>query len=536
MKSNLLRLTKIELAKFLSSFHSRRKLSHAPITYVALVILALFLALSFLYSWLLLIPFIQSESDPSPVLGLFAGIASTFIFMSTMSQARGIYIGEDYDLLSAMPIRKRDIVGAKIVSLYAVEWIFSAIIMIPHAVMLAALAHNVTLSLIALLLAFALPIVPIAIAVFISLLVTMATARFKSANTVFAVVYAVLIIGLSAMIMIMNNLKKDQAVTGFTSIGNALKWVNPSYFLVELALTQNNLYLLAFVGVNVVVIVATVLFLALLYDRLHDIVSSVSMKKRYVRKTLKTRSQSKVLLGLEFRRLFNSRFYFVNAIMGSIMGIMGSTVFLISMNNALNSASAEAQVSMKLLIVPIYITIVALIFGMGSPTAMSINIEGKTFWLSKSLPVDYRRYLHAKLRFAWTLTVPASLIASTICVIFRHENPWDIVFVYVLPLLFVLLSSLIGLIVALRHPKLKWNSEAEAVKNSASVVISLFVNMGITLILGPILIVLPLVLDRFQLGFLGYIVVAAGFIIAIIPCAIYLHRNFAKKIQAIEEL
>lgn len=536
MKSNLLLLTKIELAKFLSSFHSKRKLSHAPIAYAALLLLTLFLALSFLYSWLLLLPFVKSEADPSPVLALFAGIASTFIFMSTMSQARGIYIGEDYDLLSAMPIRKRDIVASKILSLYAVEWIFSAIIMIPLSVMFLAYAHNVPLCLIALLLAFALPIVPAAIAIFASLLVTMATSRFKSANTVFAIVYAILIVGLSAMIMVMNNLKQDQAVTGFTSIGNALKWINPSYFFIELALAQNYLYLLAFVGVNFLVIVGSVLFLALFYDKLHDIVSSVSMKKHYVRKELKTRSQGKVLLGLEFRRLFNSRFYFVNTIMAGIMGIMGSTVFLISMNNALATASADAQVSMKLAITPIFITILALIFGMGNPTATSINIEGKTFWLSKSLPVDYRRYLHAKLRFAWILTLPAALIASTICVIFRHDNPWDIVFLYVLPILFLLLSSLIGLIVAIHHPKLKWNSESEAVKNSASAVISLFINMGITLVLGPVLIVPPLVLDQFHLGFLGYLIALAGLILAIIPCAIYLRRNFAKKIQAIEEL
>ena len=536
MRTNLFLLTKIELAKFVSSFHSKRKLSHAPIAYAALLILALFLALSFLYSWLLLLPFVQSETDPGPVLAFFAGTASMFIFMSTMTQARGIYIGEDYDLLSAMPIRKRDIVASKILSLYAVEWLFSAIIMIPHSVMLIAFAHNVPLCLIALLLAFALPIVPAAIAIFVSLFVTMATSKFKSANTVFAIVYAILIVGLSAMIMVMNNLKQDQAVSGFTSIGNVLKWINPSYFFVELALTQNYLYLLAFVGINLLVILASVLFLALLYDKLHDIVSSVSMKKNYVRKELKTRSQGKVLLGLEFRRLFNSRFYFVTAIMGGIMGIMGSTVFLISMNNALSSAPAEAQAAMKAAIVPIFITILALIFGMGNPAATSINIEGKTFWLSKSLPVDYRRYLHAKLRFAWILTVPAALIASTICVIFRHDNPWDIVFLYVLPLLLVLLSSLIGLIVAIHHPKLKWNSEAEAVKNSASAVISLLINMGMTLVLGPILIVPPLVLDRFGLGFLGYLIALAGLILAIIPCAVYLHRNFAKKIQAIEEL
>ena len=535
MNNNLLTLVKIEILKFFSSFNTKgKKARKSPFLYVAMVILLFCIGMSFGYSFLIISPYTKSGVDPSPAITLFAGVASTFVFMTSLSQARSIYIGDDYDLLCSLPIKKRDIVASKILTLYIIELGFSCLVMIPHGIVMIILAHNISCFLIALLLAFTLPMVPIAFALLLSLFVTMATARFKSANLVFVVLYTLMVVALSMTGVIINNLKPAQAVSGFSSIGNVIKWINPSYIFVEYSLEGNKLWLLLYVGITLIIALLSILFIVIFFDKLHDIVSSISMKTKYVRKDLKNKTEGKVLLTLEFKRLINSKIYFVNTLMGGIMTILGSTVFLIMFSQAKNNASQEALPSMNLLFIPIFILISCLIINISSPTTGSINIEGKNFWLTKSLPTDYKVYLRIKLIFAWILTIPAVLIASTIAVIFHHESAWEIIFTYLIPLIYTIFGSLVGMVVAIHHPKLKWQNETEAVKNSITVLISFLINFGFTMILSALLIVLPLLLP--SIPYLGELIALVLIVIATIPLYIYLHKNFAKKIEEIEDL
>lgn len=531
MKSNLLSLITIEFQKFLSSFRGKKRASRTPTLYFAGLMALLLVAISCGYSYLIINPYVKFGLDTTSAVTFFVGIVSMLIFMSTMSQVRGIYIGEDYDVLSAMPIKKRDIVASKIIALYAVELSFSLLILIPHGVMQIILANNLSCFFISLLLAFTLPIVPLAMAVLISFIITVSTARFKGANYIFTGLYSIVIIGIVAISMFVNN-AKDEAANSFNSIGGILKWINPSYILVENAIIAEKIYFLYYALINVVVAILSIVFLAVFFDRLHDIVSSVSMKEKYVRKDLKVKNPERILLGLEFKRLVNSKFYFVNTIMGSIMCIMGSIVFIVSFGSAKNSAPIESQGAMELLALPIFIACAVFIVGLVNPTTGSINIEGKNFWLTKTLPVDYKKYMRNKLIFAFVLTIPAVLIASIVAVCFFHDDIVGIIFAFILPISYVVLNSLIGLIVAIRHPKLKWSNEAEAVKNSASVFISLLIHFGLAVVLSAGMIVLAIFVP--SLGFLSYVVPTSAVIIGIILCYLYLNKNFSRIVSEME--
>ena len=536
MNSHLSSLLKIELQKFLAGFKgNKKKVSKTPLFYVFLLIFFFGMLMSAGYTFILTIPFTSLNVDPSPAISMFAGITSLLIFMTTMSQARSIYIGEDYDLLSTLPIRKRDIVASKIISIYVVEFLFSFTLMVPHGIVLLLVTHEVSLFLIAILLAFTLPIVPIALSALLSLLITILTAKFKSANLVFAILYTLVIVAISAMGMIVNNMHKEQAVNSFTSIGNVIKWINPSYYFVELALSTNKLFILLYVGINIVVAILSILLIASTFDRLHEIVSSISMKGKYVRKELKNKSETRLLLSLEFKRLTNSKFYFANTIMGTIMAVLGSAVFLFSFYQAFPTVEDPSALNvMKAMFMPIFLVIVMMIIGLVNPTTASINIEGKNFWLTKTLPIDYKKYIKVKLLFAWILTLPGALIASTIAVIFYHENAIEIVFVYLLPLIYSVLNSLIGLIVAIHYPLLKWNSETEAVKSSKTVTICLFINLGMTTVIAVPLIVLSAILPSYM--WIAYLFTLVSLIIPIIPCSVYLNNHFASRVNLIEDL
>lgn len=529
----------MEFSKFLSSFSSkkRKKVSQMPVFYLALLVGAAIALGSFGYSFIIIYSFTETpDADPALAINLFAGITSVFVFMSAMKQARGIYVGDDYDLLTTLPIRKRDIVTSKLVMMFMVDFIFSLLIMIPHGLMFLILVKDFSLFLICILLAFTLPFVPIAIAVILSLLMTMLTSKFKAANFAFTILYVLLIVGLSSLSIIANSLKEGQASNIFGNVGNIIKWTNPAYYFVEESLVVNRLYILVYLAISIISIIAAILFIALLFERLHDIVSSISTKKKYVRKDLKQKSEGKLLLSLEFKRLVNSRFYFANCIMGSIMGVIGSAAYLFSMWQGAKSADpgSDALITLNAVFIPIFIGVACMIFGLVNPTTGCINIEGKNFWLIKSLPVNKKKYLYSKLLFSFILTIPASLIASTIAVIFHHDNAVEIVFTYLIPILYIILNALLGLIIASHHIKVKWNSEAEAIKNASSVTISMFIDLGLSGIVSGLLIVFPIFFP--DLSWVVYLVTSVTLIIPIIPCYIYLNKYFGKRIDLVEDI
>lgn len=529
----------MEINKFLSSFSSkkRKKVSQMPVFYLALLVGFAIALASFGYSFIIIYSYTDTEgANPALAINLFAGMTSVFIFMSAMKQARGIYVGDDYDLLVTLPIRKRDIVTSKLINMFLVDFIFSILIMVPHGVMMLLMVKDFSLFLICLLLAFSLPLVPIAIAIIISLLMTMLTARFKAANFAFSILYVIVIVGLSSLSFIANSLRNEQASNVFGNVGNIIKWTNPAYYFVEQSLVSDRLYILIYLAISLVSISLAILFVALLFDKLHDVVSSISMKKKYVRKDLKQTSEGKLLLSLEFKRLVNSRFYFANTIMGSIMGILGSTAYLFSMWQGARNANpnSDALVTLNAVFIPIFIGIACMIFGLVNPTTGCLNIEGNNFWLIKSLPIDKKKYLHSKLLFSFILTLPASIITSTIAVIFHHENIVEIMFTYLIPLLYIVLNALLGLIIATHYIKVKWNSESEAIKNAANVTISLFIDLGISTVVAALLIIFPIFFPT--LSWVSYLVVTISLLIPIIPCYIYLNKYFGKRIDIFEDL
>ncbi|MBQ9457550.1 MAG: hypothetical protein IJU64_03465 [Bacilli bacterium] len=534
--NNLKSLIKIEFGKFLSSFSSGRKKRNTPIFYIAIFVGLFGMAMSAGYSFLILHSYVEAKIDPAGAVAFFAGVASLFVFMSAMNQARGIYIGDDYDLLTSLPIKRRDIVASKIITIYLTELLFSTMIMLPHAVVLIIMTHHVPLLLLSLLLAVTLPIVPVAIAVLFSLLVTMATSRFRYANLVVTLFYTAFIVAIAVLGIVTRDKQAAEAAAGFGAIGGVLKWVNPAYGLIELSVSISWFFLFAYMGVNVLAVIFTVLFFSLSYEKLHDLVSSISYKPKAVHASSKNKNETKLLLSLETKRLLSSRIYFINSCMGAIMAIVGTVVFLISMKNGMDNASPEnpeAAELISLMVIPIMITISCMILGLTSPAASGISIEGKSFWIMKSLPIDYKKYMHVKLLFPLLIFVPAALLTSTIAVIFFHNYVEDIIFAFLIPLAYVVLNTIIGLWINLRHVKLKWNNEAEVVKNSAAILIGLLLDFALTIVMGAILIVMP-IFTRTALW--GYIAVFSAIVIAIIPCYLHLRHIFPTKIEAIEDL
>ena len=525
--SSFLMLTKLEFSRTFANLFNRknRKSKPKPLLFVLLALGLLFVGVSFIYNFAIIGMLVYEDLPLEIGIKIFASLASMMTFVSSVNHSKSIYIGEDYDLLITLPLKKRDIISSKLFAFYMTELLFSAITMIPCGIVIIILTQNVKFMLLAFLLAFFIPIVPLTIASIFSLLVTMLVARFRHANIISFLLYFLFITSLS-MAGFFINTGKGAAIS---AMGDVIKWFNPSLLFVELAISDSMLYILIFIGINIVVFALTVVIFSLAFSKLHDLVTSIKMKNTYVRKQLKIKDEFKTLFGIEIKRLVNSKMYLINSIIGAIMAIVSTTLTLISTRAVREDPNAIYYYD--LLIGPIGILVLMFIISISNPSCCAISMEGKNFWMSKTLPISLKKYMKAKLLITYIFHIPASIICSTVIVIFYHNDVFACIMTYLIPIVMVLISGVIGLTMNVKHPKFKWKNEQEVVKNSVSVLFTMLFGFLISTNVGAITISLIALVNVY----VGYSVGLALLVIILIICYSYLNKIFVKRIEDMED-
>lgn len=530
--TNLLSLIKIEFSKAFSksSIKENKAKSASLFTMIGIVIL-LGIGLSSVYSYIYGKVFFEAGVSLLPLTLMFSAVASMLSLYSGITQTRGIFIGNDYDMLVSLPITKREIVASKVINLYLVELVYTSIIMIPHGVVNVIITNDIMYLFTGLILAIFIAAFPLVIAMIFSFITAIISSKFKYGNFVAIIMYVIFLGAVFGLSFSMSKSVdvKEQAST-LSNIANVIKWLNPAIYFVELAHTSNYLFIFIFIAINVISLILVILVFALFYDKIHELVNSLNSDYKYERKVLKTKKELRTLLGLEFKRLISSKLYFINSIVGLVMALIMS-VFM----GLVFSKYSPFGVSEELLkYVQDYAFIGGIVISFGisitNPSTVGISIEGKNFWLVKSLPINYKKYMWAKLLLSLLLILPVSIVASTVIVIFIQPDWMSILSIYLVPILVTLLGVFISLLINLTFYKLRWKSEQEVVKSSSSVVISMLIGFGIDIAVSGLLVGLGIVMKP-----LGIFLTIGALAIASVVIFAILNSVFAKKIIKIED-
>ena len=130
--------------------------------------------------------------------------------------------------------------------------------------------------------------------------------------------------------------------------------------------------------------------------------------------------------------------------------------------------------------------LICMITSMNDITAPSVSLEGKSIWLIQSLPVTAWQALRAKIRLHIILTlVPSLILGVCVSIVLKVSIP-SAILILAATSLFVLFTALVGLSLNLKMPNLKWTNETVPVKQSMSVLITLFGGWAVVLALGAI--------------------------------------------------
>lgn len=420
---------------------------------------------------------------------LMCVMASAFALVMAFSQGSATLSAfSDFDTLMGMPVRTSTVVLARFMALYLVEAVYTLPFLLPCGAVYAFFAHPALWFYPAyLLLVLLVPVLPLVIGSAADILVGLLFAKSKHRKGITSTIKTVFLMAFIAGAYLMPQMTSRfyEDVEGISSM---LSRVWPPAYLFARAATGSVWSFLLFTFGSLFLCALYVWLLRVTFLGVHDRLTAGYHVKNFRLGRQRQRSVRQALLSIELRRFFNSTAWVLNTVIGSILILaLGVAAAILSRRatELLDTLGFRDAASGILIAVLIFCATIA------PTTSSAISMEGKEIWISKQLPVAAKLWLTAKLKVNLILVAPSLLITTTVfAVAFRSLlSPLDTVGMYLLPIAALLCSTVVGLYVNVKMPRLNWKTETEVVKQSGSVLVMMLICFGMVILsLVPILV------------------------------------------------
>lgn len=446
-------------------------------------------------------------------------VSSLLIFVFDILKAGSvIFRKEGYDILCALPLSKGAVVVSRLLKMYMEDLLVTLAVLLPGMVVYAWNVHpGVGFYLMVLLCIGSIPLIPMAASIFIGALITGISFRMRRKSLVAAGLLILTVLGImygsSRLSAIEGNIDSEMLKNLSASMMSLLGKVFPPAVWFGACITRGDILggvLCAALSLAVFAVVAAGVILC--FQKVCQGLYSNVAKHNYQMGALKANSVLSSLCRREFRRYFSSSIYVANTIIGPIMGCVLSGALLVTGTGTLK----------KLLPLPIDIGqvlpfLIAGVFCMMTTTATSISMEGKNWWIVKSLPLSAKNILDAKILMNLLLFLPFYLLSELFLIFALKPGTGELLWLLLIPAAIILFSCVYGITINLHLPLLEWESEVRVVKQSAS---SMLGSMG-----GLILAILCAVaVGIVPEGYAAYL--KAGICVVILTAtAVLYHKN-----------
>ncbi len=417
----------------------------------------------------------------SVLLGAFCSVFTTY---------SGLYLAKDNDLLLSMPIPVSAIMVARLLGVYLMGLMYSAVVIVPAVIVywatVSARAGVIvgSLLLIALISLFVLTISCILGWVVARISVKLKNKSFMTVLLSIALIAVYYFFYYKAQSLI-GGLLADAALFGARIKGSAYG----VYLFGSVALGNGR----AMLGVSLAVMALWGLTWAIMARSFLTLstASGAVSRRVYREKRVRCCSLNQALLGREMSHFLSSPNYMLNCGLSSLLLLAAGVALLIKGRDVLLLLQLVLPGKAGGLSV-LGCAAVCLIASMNDMAAPSVSLEGKTLWQIQSLPVGAWAVLRAKLALQMLFTgIPAlfcTLCAAVVCRVSALEG----MLMLVLTLLYALLTASLSLTMGLLRPNLSWTNELAPIKQSLAVMLALLGNMLCALLLGGGYFVMPL--------------------------------------------
>lgn len=474
---------------------------------------ATILGLSGFYSYMLITGVPAAMSFLIPFTMNLAGFGLILVFGFYHAQGY-LFDFRDFDLLYSMPLTRRQILSSKLTAMAVMMLIYSVMLIIPMIVLYGIhFQMPVSFYLIGLVGLLCLPAVPMTAACLIAVAV-----RFFSRGMKHAVLIRnVLSIGMVLLILfgslsLQSLMGQVSDLTGMLTIIET--WLPPVYWMSMAMLQGNWTYLFMLIGVSAAALGIFILLLSPLWMKLNQ-AGRQSTAVSGGKLALRSSSLNRTLLKKEIRRYFASTALVMNTLIGPLLIVLYTamaifqkdTLMLMLGESGLNVSGLGSPIAMMTLAVCLFCIM------MCPTTATSISLEGKNFWIVRSLPIPAQDYFNAKIRLNLLLTIPAAWLCILILAAVYQFSIFYLLICLLTSLAASLFCSYFGLAVNLKFPRFDYDREIVVVKQSLSTMITVFSGMLMTFTLSAGAIFLTFIPTEIYLCLVILLLLTASFLI-----------------------
>ncbi len=412
------------------------------------------------------------------LVGLMSfGISFFFTAFTAKSE---LFEAKDNELLLSLPIKPRTILLSRLSLLLGAEYLFSLLVMLPAGIAWGIYAGCGFLPLY-ILGCLSFPLLAAALASIVGWLLALLTARVRRKNLMTMIFSLVFLFVYFYVYANMQNYVNQILSTYEQFSENLMGWGFLFHWFGRGIADGKILSLLSVVGIALVCFILAVL--ALSHGFLHIASSNPTVKKSSAPLQYAETSIHSALLKREFQRLLSCPIYMLNCGLGLIL-LLGAPIYLLFKADTVLALLTTFNLS-KMQLAFIAALAVSAISGPCYFTAPSISLEGKTFWILRTSPIDSKHIIHAKLKMHLIVTAPIATIASGIMAYALQCSLAGTVILLLIPQLFILLNATLGLMLNLLFPNFEWTNEAIPVKQSLPTTLSM-----LTMTFLPILLII----------------------------------------------
>lgn len=400
-------------------------------------------------------------------------ISSMLIFVFGILKAGStIFRKQGYDMVVSLPVRKGAVVLGRFLRMYAENLLMAALVLLPGIAVYAwKMRPDVSFYLCAFLGIWSVPLLPMTGAVLIGALVTGISSRMRHkslAASSLTILFAFAIMYGSSRLTSMEGMESLEIMEELSGmVSDMLGRFYPPAVLLGTAIVNGEIdRCLMYTGLFLSVFAAATAAVSACFQSICRNLYATAARHDYQMGDLKADSALVSLCRKEFRRYFSSSIYVSNTIIGPLMGCVLSGALLLT---------GPERVK-ELLPVPVDLAVIAPFllagtFCMMTTAATSVSMEGKEWWLIKSLPLTAKTVLDAKLLMNLLLILPFYLLSEVFLMLALKPGLQDSFWMMVIPAVILLFACVYGIAVNLHFPVLDWENEVSVVKQSASAIL-----------------------------------------------------------------
>ncbi|MFP4186700.1 MAG: putative ABC transporter permease subunit [Acholeplasmataceae bacterium] len=404
-------------------------------------------------------------------LGVYAiGLSALIVFL----RANGsLFFYKDYEILSPLPLHPRTVLAARMTTLLIMLYAAIAVFTLPIAFAYFYWNGVEAIALFFYLLAFPfIPLVPVVLMSSLALGIAVMTRRFRKSNLLnivfmFAVVIALFLASFSVNEATVNPLTGQiDLFAGLSELYPPLRWFTD-------AVSKGSL-----IDLILIVLSHAGLFFLFIY-LIEGAVQKTNQKGRHAQTrkregpiTYRAKGVIPALIQKEIRKFFSTPIYALNTGLGPVL------LLILSVGSLFYRSEIEGFLAETVGLGPRIEAIILVLIGFSTAmtytSAISLSLEGKNFWIVKSLPLEAKRVMAAKVAFNLVLIVPVAILSVILFGFSLAIAPVVQAIMILLSGVFALLISVMDAVVNLYFPKFEFASEVEVIKQSIAALIAVF--------------------------------------------------------------